>query len=99
MTERTVSFDRAGYSLDAVQRAAYRLSDSLSVEIVQANGSIDATLHIPPGDSDPDLIVANFRNEVLDQVLRERIREETADVRNLILAVAFSKTGLADRDV
>jgi hypothetical protein len=30
MTARTVSFDRSGHSLDAVQRAAYRLSDRLS---------------------------------------------------------------------
>jgi hypothetical protein len=29
-------------------------------------------------------------------VLRERIRGETEDVRNLVLALAFSKTGLSD---
>ena len=39
---------------------------------------------------------AAFRNEVLDQVLRERIREETAAARNLILALAFSQTGTVD---
>jgi hypothetical protein len=32
-------------------------------------------------------------------VLRERIRTETADVRNLVLALAFSRTGLAEADV
>ena len=37
----------------------------------------------------------DFRNEVLDQSLRERIRNETAEVRNLILSLAFSNTGLA----
>jgi His-Xaa-Ser system protein HxsD len=44
-------------------------------------------------------LVADFRNEVLDQVLRERIRAETSDIRNLVLALAFSRTGLADPDV
>jgi hypothetical protein len=33
---------------------------------------------------------------VLDQVLRERIRGETEQIRTLILAQAFSKTGLVD---
>ena len=46
-----------------------------------------------------DEVVAEFRSEVLDQVLRERIRAETADVRNLVLALAFSKTGLTEADV
>ena len=47
-------------------------------------------------DADAEALVAEFRNEVLDQVLRERIRIETQEARNLILAVAFSGTGLVD---
>ena len=42
--------------------------------------------------------MAEFQNEVLDQVLRERIRNETKEVRNLILALAFSNTGLVRDD-
>jgi len=36
-----------------------------------------------------DAVVREVSNEVLDQVLRERIRSETQAVRNLMLAVAF----------
>jgi len=100
MAEIDLSFDRSGYSLDAVQRAAYRFSDRLSCDVSVGAESIDMTLHLP--DDAPlgtDELVAAFRNEALDQVLRERIRAETADVRNLVLAVAFSRTGLADSDV
>lgn len=99
MAERSISFDRSGHSLDAVQRAAYRLSDRLSCDVSENEEAIEVTLHIAGDDSDPDAVLADFRNEVLDQVLRERIRTETADVRNLVLAAAFSKTGLTEADV
>jgi len=99
MIERSVQFDRAGHSLDAVQRAAYRFSDRISCDIAQGDDAIEVKLHISEEQNDPDSLVGDFRNEVLDQVLRERIRHETADVRNLALALAFSKTGLTDTDV
>ncbi len=99
MIERTLSFDRTGHSVDAVQRAAYRFSDRLSCEISSSDASIEVKVSILDDAADPDVLLAEFRNEVLDQVLRERIRDETADVRNLVLALAFSRTGLADADV
>jgi hypothetical protein len=39
-----------------------------------------------------------FRNELLDQDLRETIAEETGRVRNLLLAQAFSGLSLTDAD-
>ena len=46
----------------------------------------------------PDAKVAEtvhaFRIEVLDYVLRERIRGETAPIRNAILALAFSQVDI-----
>ena len=99
MTERVLSFDRAGYSVDSVQRAAYRFSDRLSCEISADDSSIEVRATVLEESAAADEMVAEFRNEVLDQVLRERIRAETADVRNLVLALAFSKTGLTEADV
>lgn len=99
MRELPISFDSSAHSLDAVQRAAYRFSDRFSCDLAETAESIEVTLHLPDDDADSDALLADFRNEVLDQVLRERIRAETAEVRKLVLAVAFSKTGLADGDV
>jgi His-Xaa-Ser system protein HxsD len=99
MIERVMSFDRDAHSVDSVQRAAYRFSDRLSCEIATTDGSVEVTASLLDEQADPDALVADFRNEVLDQVLRERIRVETGDVRNLVLALAFSRTGLADGDV
>jgi His-Xaa-Ser system protein HxsD len=99
MTERVLSFDQAVHSIDAVQRAAYRLSDRISCEISVADGSIEVRATVLDQETELNELFAEFRTEVLDQVLRERIRAETADVRNLVLAMAFSRTGLVDTDV
>ena len=97
MITREVVFDLSGYSIDAIQRAAYRFSDRLSVDIHSDATGFRCLLHVDgePSEGEADVVAADFRREVLDQVLRERIRDETENVRNLILAFAFSNTGLA----
>ena len=98
MNTQTVSFDSAAHSVDAVQRAAYRLSGRASFEIVSGADAIAVTVTPLSEDAKADGLIAELRTEVLDQVLRERVRTETADVRNLVLALAFSRTGLVDAD-
>jgi His-Xaa-Ser system protein HxsD len=95
MVERELTFEASLHSGDAIQRAAYALSDRLSCDLAVERDRFRCTLHLP-ADADVDATVADFRNEVLDQTLRERIRDETHDVRNLVLALAFSNTGLVD---
>jgi His-Xaa-Ser system protein HxsD len=93
--DRELTFERDSHSADAIQRAAYRLSDRLSIDLSSSEQIFTCTTHVETDDADlADSIVTDFRKEVLDQVLRERIREETEGVRNLILALAFSTTGL-----
>jgi His-Xaa-Ser system protein HxsD len=95
VVRRSLSFDRTCYSADAVQRALYRFSDRLSGVVLDSAETISCVLHIHADDqAEAELVLSDFRNEVLDQVLRERIRNETAEVRNLILALAFSDSGL-----
>lgn len=91
---RVLSFDPRTTSIDALQRAAYRLSDRLSVDI-RLGEAIECTLFAAAGH-EPDELAMALRNAVLDEVLRERIRDETAATRNVILALAFSQTGLGD---
>jgi His-Xaa-Ser system protein HxsD len=97
--ERELTFDVTSYSADAIQRAAYRLSDRLSVDLTAEESSFRCVLHLSTEDTAvSEAILSDFRNEVLDQVLRERIRVETEGVRNVILALAFSNTGLISED-
>jgi His-Xaa-Ser system protein HxsD len=92
---REVTFPREAYSADAIQRAAYRLSDRLSLELGADYAVYRCTVTLAVEDgAAADALLAEFRNEALDQVLRERIRLETEESRNLILALAFSGTGL-----
>jgi His-Xaa-Ser system protein HxsD len=86
--------DSAVYSLDAVKKAAYRFLDRFATDIRLQTGAIvcDLVFSRNASEAQKEAIVADFRTEVLDQDLRERIARETAAVRNAILAVAFSPT-------
>jgi His-Xaa-Ser system protein HxsD len=97
MIGHQLSFDATAYSADAIQRAAYRFSDRLSLDLKRVNGDFACTLLIKDElQEQAEEIAADFWNEALDQTLRERIRAETEGVRNLILALAFSNTGLTE---
>jgi His-Xaa-Ser system protein HxsD len=86
-----VDFEQSIHSADAIQRAAYKFAASFAVDLQLIGSAYRCTLH-PRTEAPLDgFLLADFRSEVLDQTLRERIRTETEGVRNLILAVAFSK--------
>lgn len=93
-----VVLDADVYSADAIQRAAYRFLDRCETDIRRDGSQYRCTLTSRTSVLSSDELVGPFRDEVLDQVLRERIRNETAVVRNLILSLAFSQTGLVDDD-
>ncbi|WP_251866002.1 His-Xaa-Ser system protein HxsD [Achromobacter sp. Marseille-Q4962] len=90
-------FDKACHSYDDVQRAAYKFIDRCSVVVSVGDSQIVCDVELDEKCTQSvDLISQQIRKEVLDQTLRSRIRSETEDVRNLILAHAFSRTGLAN---
>ncbi|SOY74516.1 Radical SAM pair-associated protein [Cupriavidus phytorum] len=94
MTTR-LELDAAVYSLEAVQKAAYRFIDRLTILISQRQGTVICELDSVSGAQIPtDDLLADFKRELLDQQLRFQIKRETEPTRNLILAYAFSRTGL-----
>lgn len=96
MTTSTVIFDGNVFSLNAVKKAAYRHLKAFTADISIIDKQIQCVLTFPtPLSEKGRLQVENeFKKEVLDQDLREQLHVETAAVRNVILAHAFSKTGL-----
>jgi His-Xaa-Ser system protein HxsD len=96
--DREITFELATHTADAIQRAAYKFSDRLSCDVATERSVFRCTLHLGAEEHDVEAVLSDFRNEVLDETLRERIREETREVRNLILALAFSNTGLVDAE-
>ena len=93
-------FDGEAFSLSAVKKAAYRFSGQCSFDIHVDNDVIVCSLLFAEPQT-PEYIAKlelGLRNEVLDQDLREAIATETALIRNAVLAMAFSKTGLQSTD-
>ena len=72
------------------------MSDKMSCVVDVEGGHVIASITFVPEISEPEIHLLEFEREVADQALREKIREETADIRRLILAHTFSKTGLAE---
>lgn len=91
-----VVFDTRVYSLTVVKKAAYRFLKTFVTEIAQEGDSWICTLRFPKAMSAPEIEQASLdlQAEVLDQDLRATISRETEPVRNAILALAFSRTGL-----
>ena len=96
----TLVFDPAVYALIALEKAVYRFSDRFTCQIETTPAGLQVTLKPKRGDMSKETHQAaldDFQTEVQDQNLREKIKLETAPIRNLILAHAFSRTGLVSQ--
>jgi len=91
-----VDFDSGVFSLDAVKAACYALVDRFISDIELSDRKIICRLTFSDSISEPaaSAHIDRLRKEVLDQDLRRKLKAETEPIRNLILAHAFSKTGL-----
>jgi His-Xaa-Ser system protein HxsD len=96
---RIVKFDATVYRLNAIKKAAYKFGGHFHVLIEQHDHVVEVRLKPKESCNSPDAFVGEFCNEVLDQELRETVADETAGIRNLLLAQAFSKTSLIDSEL
>lgn len=96
--EITLVFDQATVDLDALQRGAYAVAAEMTVDIRVRGTDYVCTLFPRERDADSDELRHRFRAEVNDQILRARIVKETEPLRNLVFALAFSQTGLAEAE-
>ena len=94
----SVTFDSATTELDALQRAAYAVAALATADIRSSGNEYVCTLYPRDPSVDSDALVHRIRSEVIDQMLRTRIARETEPLRNLIFALAFSQTGVADSE-
>ena len=92
----SISFASSIYDVEAIQKAAYKAINFVTVDIQLISESIQCSLTPNIGVSDAQFShsVEEFKKEVLDQQLRLKLKAETEPVRNLILGIAFSNTGL-----
>ena len=96
--EVTLVFDQATVDLDALQRSSYAMAAEVTVDIRASGDDYVCTLFPRKREIADEELKHRFRAEVNDQILRVRIARETEPLRNLVFALAFSQTGLADAE-
>ena len=96
MIEQQVIFDASAHSADAIQRAAYRLSDRLALDLKRVTAS---SLHVAD-QRRVQRVGGRDCRRVPERGARSGAARadqgETEGVRNVILALAFSNTGLTE---
>lgn len=92
--ECVVDFSLAAFSVEAIKRAAYALMASYDIGLQVDDGRVRCALKAARPDVDLTHAERDLRREVVDQDLRISIEHKTEGYRDLILGLAFSKTGL-----
>jgi His-Xaa-Ser system protein HxsD len=95
-----LQIDATVYSLDAIKKTAYKFADRASVIIKSTGQTISVTFNFvgEHAKGDPNQVLSDFCNELLDQDLRDVVKKETAALRNVLIAHAFSRSSLAEPD-
>lgn len=91
-----LSFDEKLYSPESIQKAAYRGQHAFTLGLTAQGGTLACELlaNITTSEDAFEVAVEEFRKDVLDYQLRSKLQEQTASIRNMILGVAFSNSGL-----
>lgn len=93
--ETQLKLDSSIYSIEAVQKAAYRFIDRFAVFISIEGQNIFLDISFDNKDTSMnEAFLIDFKKELLDQNLRLKIKNETEATRNLILSYTFSKSDL-----
>ena len=93
---QSLIFDEQLYDAQVLHKAAYRSLNFLTVEITTDGGALCCALSSNIGVDEQAFLLAiqEFKKDVLDYQLRHQVTIETQPIRNLILGLVFSKTGL-----
>lgn len=89
-----LSWDKATTPLEAIERSLYALADRLTGSVSESGHTWTVTIYPRASNTGQEMLEHRLRQEVNDQVLRVRIAERTDPVRNLVFALAFSRSGL-----
>jgi His-Xaa-Ser system protein HxsD len=93
-----IQVDHALVSVEALLKTCYWFSKDFVCDVV--HGSPDrSTVHLKPkapNDTSLDEVRDEFMSHAMDFALRERVTAKTSDVRDLLLAKAFSESGVLE---
>jgi His-Xaa-Ser system protein HxsD len=89
----TMSWAKSTTPLEAIERALYALADQVSGTTADREPDWEVSIHPRSETADRERLEHQLRQEVTDQTLRVRIAERTDPIRNLVFALAFSRSG------
>lgn len=96
LTSFDVLFPLAMFDLEALKRAAYVLMPRASIAFEISNSEVRCSITPTSPKEDRGLLERDFRREVVDHALRISIEARTEPMRNAILGLTFSRTGLQE---
>jgi His-Xaa-Ser system protein HxsD len=83
---------KATYQFDTLVRVAHRLGRIFSIDIKPDGDDWLLTWKASPELTEES--IERIRNEVYEQIIRDKIHDETKPIRDLIFAAAFSNIEL-----
>ena len=89
------TFAKSIYNKEALLRAAYAYTDKTYIHLDADEQYYFVDIKMK-NDSDKSIDLEAFQNEILAQMIREDVREKTKNIRELILARAFSSTLISE---
>ncbi|MBN8603134.1 MAG: His-Xaa-Ser system protein HxsD [Planctomycetes bacterium] len=94
--EQRFEFSLSMFTAETIQKAAYRFTGNYAVSFRTLSQDVIEVTFRPLTMKVDHGKCSDFPNEVLDQHLRGIVAKETADVRNIILAQAFTALAILD---
>lgn len=97
MSSVILTFDQRLYDAEVIQKAAYRGQSAFTLDVNIQGDALVCTLlsNITTSSETFTKAIEDFKKDVLDYQLRSKLQAQTVAVRNLILGVAFSQSGLS----
>jgi His-Xaa-Ser system protein HxsD len=92
MSDSTIWLDRRLFNEEVVARAAHRYTDFFHVKIHGNADEIGVALTAREGVDRPADLEARFRDDALDERLRESVRQETQGVHAELIRAALRET-------
>jgi His-Xaa-Ser system protein HxsD len=89
MANIRLSMDAGFFSADVIARTAHRYTNHFFVKLACSDGTHVVTLTPKHDDIGISDIEGQFRNDALEERLRERIRKETADLHVSLVQAAL----------
>ena len=83
-----ISLSKSEYEFDSLIKMAHRMGHFFSIEIKSHEDNWLLDWEVPKELADES--IKRIRNEVYEQIIRDKISAETKPIRDLIFAAAFS---------